>query len=75
MKPISQYNLESKHNEIWPVYVILQTTSFYQKFYEKWGLETSSKPLLIFCNMTGQISLTDFVLPKLFSKMYFLFYS
>ena len=35
-------------NEIWPVYAILQNNFFYQEFYEKCGLETSSRPFLIF---------------------------
>ena len=35
-------------NEIWPVYAILQNNFFIKKFYEKCGLETSSRPFLIF---------------------------
>ena len=35
-------------NEIWPVYVILQNKFLIKKFYEKCGLETSSRPFLIF---------------------------
>ena len=35
-------------NEIWPVYTILQNNFFYQEFYEKCGLETSSRPLFNF---------------------------
>ena len=35
-------------NEIWPVYVILQNNFFIKKFYEKCGLETSSRSFLIF---------------------------
>ena len=31
-------------NEIWPVYAILQNNFFIKKFYEKSGLETSSRP-------------------------------
>ena len=35
-------------NEIWPVYAIVQNNFFVKKFYEKCGLETSSRPFLIF---------------------------
>ena len=35
-------------NETWPVYPILQNNFFIKKFYEKYGLETSSRPFLIF---------------------------
>ena len=35
-------------NEIWPVYAILQNNFFIKKLYEKCGLETSSRPFLIF---------------------------
>ena len=35
-------------NEIWPFYAILQNNFFIKKFYEKYGLETSSRSFLIF---------------------------
>ena len=35
-------------NEIWPVYVTLEDNFFITKFYGKYGLETSSRPFLIF---------------------------
>ena len=35
-------------NESRPVYAILQNNFFVKKFYEKCGLETSSRPSLIF---------------------------
>ena len=35
-------------NEVWSVYAILQNIFFYGKFFEKCGLETSSRPFLIF---------------------------
>ena len=35
-------------NEIWPAYVTLQDNFFITKFYGKCGLETSSRPFLIF---------------------------
>ena len=34
-------------NEIYPVYAILQNDFFIKKFYEVFGLETSSRPFLI----------------------------
>ena len=49
-KHILLNNLGSKQsgNEIWPVYVILQKKIFYQKFFEKCGLDTSPRLFLIF---------------------------
>ena len=40
--------------EIWPVYAILQNDFFLKKFYEKYGLETSSRPFLIFKREGGE---------------------
>ena len=34
--------------EIWPVYAMLQNEFFRKKFYEKYGLETSSRTFSIF---------------------------
>ena len=35
-------------NEIRPVYAILQNNFLIKKFYEKYGLESSSRPFLIY---------------------------
>ena len=35
-------------NEIWPVYAVLRNNFLLKKFYEKCGLETSSRSFLIF---------------------------
>ena len=40
--------LEIMNNETWTVYAILLEKKFYQKIYEKCGLEINSKPFLMF---------------------------
>ena len=41
-------NLGSKHGLVMKIYVVLQNKFFIKKFYEKCGLETSSRSFLIF---------------------------